>query len=132
MPLYTVETTYRLPVYRQRTYEAATPEAACALAIADEGWGDAQEDVETSGETYVTGIWKGRAAHSGEELSVPDKFDETIQRKAELFEVLVSILREPARRMGLSPYQFENWLPRALAVIARADAIIADRAGEAL
>jgi hypothetical protein len=29
MPAYTVETTYRVPVYRQRTYEAATPAEAC-------------------------------------------------------------------------------------------------------
>lgn len=67
MPIYTVETTYRLPVYRRRDYEAATPEEACSLALDDEGWGDAEEDVDTSGETYVIGIWKGRdAAHSGE------------------------------------------------------------------
>ena len=123
MPLYTVETTYHLPVYRQRTYKAATPEAACALAIADEGWGDSKEDVDTSGETYVTGIWKGRVAYSGKEFAVPDEFGETIQRKAELFDKLVDVLREPARPMGLSEYQFEHWLPRALAVLAKADAI---------
>ena len=40
MPVFTIETTYRLPVDRQRSYEAETLDAACALAIADEGWDD--------------------------------------------------------------------------------------------
>ena len=33
MPIFTIETTYLLPVYRQRSYEAETLYAACALAI---------------------------------------------------------------------------------------------------
>ncbi|TIQ41823.1 MAG: hypothetical protein E5X49_16870 [Mesorhizobium sp.] len=124
MPLYTVETTYRLPVYRQRSYRAASPEEACRLAVDDDGWEDAKEDVETSGETHVTGLWKGRdAACSGPEIAIPDEFDETVQRKAELFDILVAIVREPVRPMGLSQYEFERWLPRALAVLARAEAI---------
>ena len=124
MPIYTVETTYRLPVYRRRDYEAATPEEACSLALADQGWGDAEGDVDTSGETYVIGIWKGRdAAHSGEGIATPEEFGETVQRKADLFDTLVAIVREPARPMGLSRYQFEHWLPRALSVLAKADAI---------
>jgi len=32
---YTVETTFRLPVYRHRTYSAETAEAACRLAVED-------------------------------------------------------------------------------------------------
>jgi len=128
MPKYTVETTYRLPVYRQRTYDAATPIDACRLAIDDEEWGDAREDVETSGETYVTGIWEGAdAAYCGPMVDVPAEFDETVQRKADLFEELVTVLREPARVMGLSRDQFADWLPSVLTVIAEADAILADR-----
>lgn len=123
MPIFTVETTYHLPVYRQRSYKAATPEEACRLAIDDDRWGDAKEDVDTSGETYVTGIWKGgSAAYSGKEVTVPEEFGETVQRKAALFDALVEIVREPARPMGLSQYQFEHWFPRALAVL-KADAI---------
>lgn len=132
MPPYTVETTYRLPVYRQRTYDAATPEEVCRLALEDEGWEDGKEDVETSGETYVTGIWEGEdAAFSGPAVSVPDEFDETVQRKADLFEELVAVLRHPARPMGLSEWEFGHWLPRALAVIGKADAILARRSGAA-
>lgn len=38
MPHYTVEVTYHLPVYRQRSYSAETPAQACRLAIEDDGW----------------------------------------------------------------------------------------------
>lgn len=51
MPAYKIETTYHLPVYRQRSYEADTLEEACRAAIADEGWDDGEEDVDTSGES---------------------------------------------------------------------------------
>ena len=131
MPTYTIETTYHLPVYRQRTYDAPTPSDACRLALDDDGWEDAKEDVETSGETYVTGIWEGDEAYSGEDIPVPDCFDETVQRKAELFDELLTLLKEPARVMGLSRDQFAHWLPRALTVIEKADAIFADNAGHA-
>src|ERR1700742_1846069 len=94
MPLFTIETTYRLPVYRQRTYEADTLDQACDLAIADEGWDDEKSDVETSGDTYVTGAWEGRdAAYSGRALDVPSRFDEQLQRKAAHFEVLLGLLK---------------------------------------
>ena len=33
MPIYTIETTYHLPVYRQRTYNAGTIADACRKAI---------------------------------------------------------------------------------------------------
>jgi hypothetical protein len=124
MTIYTVETTYHLPVCRWRTYEADTPEAACLAAVDDEGWEDGEEDVDTSGETHVTGIWEGEhAAYSAPPLAIPDAFRETIQRKADLFDDLVALLRELARPMGLSRHEFERWLPRALAALADADAI---------
>lgn len=59
MPAYTVEVTYHLPVYRQRSYSAETPAQACRLAIEDDGWEDAREDADSSGESHVTGIWEG-------------------------------------------------------------------------
>lgn len=128
MPIYTVETAYKMPVMRNATYSAETPEDACRLAIGDDDWSAGRREYESGGETYVVGIWKGRnAAWSGPEVAVPDKFGETVQRKAELFDELVAILREPARPMGLSWYQFEHWLPRALAILAKADAIIGCR-----
>ncbi|MES4992578.1 hypothetical protein ACTJJ7_11695 [Phyllobacterium sp. 22229] len=128
MPVFTIETTYHLPVYRQRSYQAATAEDACRLAVDDDGWEDGSEDVDTSGETYVTGIWEGQdAASSGATVKIPDAFCETVQRKAAMFDELLVILREPARPMGLSEYQFGSWLPRALALRRKADAIVTGR-----
>lgn len=124
MPIYTVETTYHLPVYRQRNYVGDTPEAVCRLAIDDDGWEDGEEDVDTSGVIYVTDAWEGEdTAYSVPAIPIPDAFHETVQRKAEMFDALVAILNEPARPLGLSRHEFASWLPRALAILARADAI---------
>lgn len=124
MPVYTVETAYHLPVNRQRSYDAPTPEEACLRAIEDDGWEDAKEDVDTSGETYVSGLWLGDdAAYSSEDLTIPEEFGETVQRKADILDEVVSLLREAARPMGLSRLDFERWLPRAVAALAKADAI---------
>lgn len=49
-----------------------------------------------------------------------------MQRKAELFDTLVRLLREPAQPMGLSRHDFDSWLLRALAAIAAADGIFRD------
>src|ERR1700736_2498415 len=38
MPVFTIETTYRLPVYRHQIYEAATMEEACRFAVDDDDW----------------------------------------------------------------------------------------------
>jgi hypothetical protein len=124
MPKFTIESTYHLPVYRQRTYKAATPEAACRLAMDDDGWGDAMEDVDTSGETYITGIWSGAAAYQGEPAAVSSQFHETIQRKAEHFQELLDQLAYVAQPVGLSKVDFVRWLPKAIAAVEKARAII--------
>ncbi|MGE3874066.1 MAG: hypothetical protein AB7F74_14020 [Parvibaculaceae bacterium] len=72
MPDYTIETTYHLPVFRHRAYSADTPEAACRAAIEDDDWEHGRRDYDSSGETYVTGIWPGRdTAYAGEPLPIP-------------------------------------------------------------
>ncbi len=130
MPLYTIETTYRLPCYRQRTFEAPSLEAACRLALQDEDWDSDNCDYETVGETYITGAWMSPAAYSGPTIRVPDCFDETVQRKAGMFGELLALLKEKAQPLGLSGDEFEGWLPRALAAITRADAVLSDQLGE--
>lgn len=83
MSRFVIETTYHLPVYRQRIYEAASLKDACRLAIADEGWEDEEQDVDTSGDTFVTGIWENaERAYQGTARIIPDEFREIIQRKA--------------------------------------------------
>ena len=59
MPTFTIETTYHLPIYRHRTYEADTLIEACRLAIKDDGWSDEKSGMDNSGETYVSGVWQG-------------------------------------------------------------------------
>lgn len=126
MPVFTIETTYRLPVYRQQTVEAPTVEAACRLAVADDDWDKAKFDHDSAGETYVTGAWCGaEAAYHGNAEPWPAQFDEPVQRKADHFDELLAILRMPARKMGLSQVEFARWLPKALAAVAKADAILA-------
>jgi hypothetical protein len=125
MPIFTIETTYRLPVYRQRSYEAETLDAACALAIADEGWDDEKSDVETSGDTYVTGAWAGRdAAYRGKALAVPSQFGEQLQRKADHFEVLLGLLKVFAHAAGAGPSDGPFWRQRLDAAIVKAEAIL--------
>jgi hypothetical protein len=124
MSRFVIEATYHLPVYRQRAYEAASLEKACRLAIADEDWEDEEQDIDTSGDTFVTGFWENaERAYQGTARRIPEKFREPIQRKADRFERLVVLLREPVQPMGLSEVDFRRWLPRVLAALAEADAI---------
>ena len=124
MPVFVVETTYHLPVYRQRLYDAETVDAACHLAVEDEGWADERSDVDTSGETFVTGIWENAdRAYQGTARMIPDAFRETIRRKADLFDRLVVLLRELAQPLGLSEVAFRRWLASVLAASAEGDAI---------
>jgi hypothetical protein len=51
MTCFTIETTCRIPVYRQRAYQADTPEEACRFAVEDDDWSGQNEDCECSGET---------------------------------------------------------------------------------
>ncbi len=124
MTRFRVDTEYHLPGYRRRFYEAATIEDACRMATSDEEWDDEQCDVDSSGDTYVADI-REQPTDGAEPtyLPVPEAFRETVQRKADLFDDLVAFLREPAREMGLSKRDFEDWLPRAQTGLSRADAI---------
>ncbi|MGY4403514.1 hypothetical protein [Bradyrhizobium sp. USDA 3315] len=126
MPLFTIETTYRLPIYRQRTYDAETLDQACDLAIADEGWDDNRSDVEKSGATFVTGVWEGRdAAYIGAALPIPSRFYEQVERKASHFELLLGLLKILAHAPEGGSADVELWRRRADAAIAKAEAILA-------
>lgn len=77
MPSFTIESTYRLPVFRHRTYDAPTVEDACQLATADEDWQDQKEDHESAGRTCLTGIWPGTdTAYEVTALPLPPGFAE--------------------------------------------------------
>lgn len=125
MTTFTVESTYRIPIYRQRSYHADRLAEACRLAIEDDDWEGQKEDYESAGETYVTGAWAGDVpAYSVAALPIPSHFGEVLQRKAEHFEVLVDLLKVVALPPdgGLTDQPF--WRQRARAAIAKAAAIL--------
>ena len=125
MPLWTIETTYRLPVYRHKTYEANTLAQACRLAIEDDDWSQEKRDYESGGETYVTGIWSGSdAAYSGDSHAIPSHYTEAHQRLAQHFEVLLGLVKVLANPNEGSPDQ-NFWRERAQPAIAKAEAILA-------
>ena len=125
MPTFTIETTYHLPIYRHRTYEADTSDEACRLAIEDDGWSNEKSDIDNSGETYVSGVWQGMdAAYRGPALPIPSQFSEAIQRKADHFETLLGVLNILAHVENLGASDLPYWLPKARAVIAKAEAIL--------
>lgn len=91
----------------------------------DGGWGDEKSDVESSGETFVMGIWAGEAgAYQGSALPIPSHFRETVERRSAHFDALVELLAEAAQPLGLSEAGFRAWLPCARAALAKARAII--------
>ncbi|CAH1661555.1 hypothetical protein [Chelatococcus asaccharovorans] len=123
MPIFTIETTYRLPVYRQRNYEADGLAEACRLTVEDDDWDNEKQDYETAGETYVTGAWEGRdSAYSGPSVPVPSHYRETVQRKADHFEVLLGLVKVLS---GAEASDRAHWQDRAVSAIAKAEAILA-------
>lgn len=126
MPFFTIEATYRIPVYRQRTYDADTVEQACRLAIGDDDWSDQKEDFESSGETHITGAWPGAdCAYRVTAFPVPSQFGETVQRKANHFETLLGILKVLAHLSDGAASDPPFWRQRADTAIAKAEAILA-------
>ena len=128
MPKFTVEATYRMPYYRQRTYDATTVEEACRRAIEDDDWESELADYECAGPTYITGIWKGAdTAYAGEEIAVPSHCQDTTHRMVDHFREMLDQLAFVAQPMGLSKVDFERWLPKAVAAVEKARAIIEER-----
>ena len=118
MPVFTIETAFHLPSYRHRSITADTLDEACRHAIADEDWWDQKFDYDNSGPTYISGAWAGKdAAYEGPDLPVPSRFDETVQREAQHFPVLLILLKRSARADDTA----------AQAAIAKAEAILAGR-----
>ncbi|MBB3999874.1 hypothetical protein [Aureimonas pseudogalii] len=118
----TIETIYRLPVFRHQVINAESLADACAEAVAEENWDGARKASDSSGDVFVSGIWKGTVEPYGARpMTVPPAFEEEIQQEVALDSRLTSILKEPARPMGLLQVEVERWLPRALALIAEAE-----------
>ncbi|CAN7631219.1 MULTISPECIES: hypothetical protein [Rhizobium/Agrobacterium group] len=132
MPAYTIETTYTLPVFRHATYFADTPEAACKAALGDDNWESLKKDYDSSGEIHVTGIWEGEnAAYAGSPVAVPSQFDESVQRRAHHFEILLGLLKMMAHDVHARRRLPVDWLAKSDWAIARGEAILAGSADPA-
>lgn len=126
MPDFTIQTTYRLPVFRRRTCETETLEDACNAAIADDDWDDAKRDYEASGEIHVTGIWRRHTpGTSGQAVRIESQFDEDVQRRARHFEILLGVLKILADDADAARSPSPDWLARANLAITRGKAILA-------
>jgi hypothetical protein len=126
MPVFTIETTYRLPVYRHQTCQAATMDEACRLAVDGDDWSDEKRDYESAGEIYVTGIWSGEnAAYSGATQAIPSQYMEMPQRIASHFEVLLGLVKVLASQSDTERLDRAFWLERAQPAIVKAEAILA-------
>ncbi|MBY3185605.1 hypothetical protein HFO24_28735 [Rhizobium laguerreae] len=126
MPDFTIETTYHLPVFRHRTYEADTLDEACRAAIEDDSWDIAEKDVDSSGAIHITGIWDGaHAAYAGPPLQIPQQFDEPVQRRARHFEVLLGLLKILFDDVRAARPPSLDWLARSAWAITRGEAILA-------
>lgn len=126
MAKFTVETTYRLPVFRQHTYDTASLEEACQQAVEDDDWSDQKEDSDSAGATYVSAAWPGKdTAYRVSPLTIPSEFAEKMHRQAEHFETLLGILKILAHGPGGEGSDLSYWRERADAAIARAEAILA-------
>ncbi|MBB2842093.1 UNVERIFIED_ORG: hypothetical protein GGE64_005882 [Rhizobium etli] len=126
MPDYTIETTLHRPISRKRTYSADTAEAACHAAIKDDDWVEARNDNETSGETYVTGIWEGAdAAYCGSAIPIPSQFRGITERKAGHFEILLGILKIVVTDVQAGRSTSSDWMAKTAWAISRSEAILA-------
>ncbi|ACI59565.1 conserved hypothetical protein (plasmid) [Rhizobium leguminosarum bv. trifolii WSM2304] len=125
MPDFTIETTYHLPVFRHRTYAAATLEAACRAAVEDDNWDLAEKDYDSSGEVHITGVWEGaHSAYTGPSVQVPSQFDEAVQRRARHFEILLGLLKIFFEDAHAARPPSLDWLARSAWEIARGEAIL--------
>ncbi|MGO7335722.1 hypothetical protein [Rhizobium leguminosarum] len=126
MPDFTIETTYHLPVFRRRTYEAGTLDEACRAAIEDDSWDIAEKDFDSSGAIHITGIWDGaHAAYAGPPIQIPQQFDEPVQRRARHFEILLGLLKILFDDIRAARPPSLDWLARSAWAIARGEAILA-------
>lgn len=89
-------------------------------------WEGEKLDYECAGETYVTGIWAGAdSAYSASAIAVPSHFEETIQRKAAHFELMLGLLKMMVADAVARRASPEGWVERASWAVACGEAIIA-------
>lgn len=84
MPVFTIESTYHLPVFRHRSYSAPTLAVACRKAVADGDWSGCKEDRDGGQDS----------AYATSPLPVPAQFRETVERRADHFASMLALLKQ--------------------------------------
>jgi len=126
MPTFTIETTYRLPIYRQRSYEAEYPRRRLCARHCGRRLGR-REIRRRDFRRHLCDRHLGRdAAYRGRALSIPSQFGEQVQRRADHFEVLLGLLKVFAHAPDAEPADGPFWRQRLDAAIAKGEAILAD------
>jgi hypothetical protein len=123
MPKFSVETSYKIPVFRLRQFEAASIEEACRLALEDDNWENAARDYDSATPSSVTGVWPAGAEYVCFSLPIPQAFEDPLKRKADHFEILVSLLAEIAGDNPPRGTAFEDWLARVKDTLAKPNVI---------
>jgi hypothetical protein len=128
MPIFTIESSHHLPIFRHSIIEADTVEKACKLATQNDDWSKGAADTDSAGATYVSGIWLGHNAYEGEGLPIPSQFDETVVRRSVHFDEMLVLLTRATQLMPVDAKDpdISTWLARARTAIEKAEAILAD------
>ncbi len=126
MTTFTIESTYRIPIYRQRSYEAETLAASLPPRHRRRQLGGAEGGLRIRRRNLRDRRLAGRRpAYASPALPIPSHFGEALQRKAEHFEVLLGLLKVFALPTDGGPTDEPFWRQRAHVAIAKAEAILA-------
>jgi hypothetical protein len=119
MPVFMIETTYKLPVYRERVFEARSLEDACLRAVLDTNWDDEKADIEASERTFVSGVWEGAVeADPARAQPIPRQFHDIHQNKGVLFDAMLQLLAA-----GCSSNSCGTWRNAAQRLLAQAEQV---------
>jgi hypothetical protein len=124
MPLFTIESTFDLPVFRHASYDAPDLASACQLALQDDDWSQQRGSWDGSGATYITGAWAGRDtayAAGATEYTVPLPFTAQLDQLAGL---LAEAMAQDLAFSGFGcelPVWFAAWRERVRAVLPNLD-----------
>lgn len=127
MRAFSIEMTASIRATRCRTYQAATLETACELAMSDTDWSGADM---ASDPIPVGSIVAVRA--NGCQLIVPETFAEPGFADGNAFEIAIGLLKIFATDSRAGRQTASHWLDRAFLAIELAEATAENKSGTIL
>ncbi|WP_375599079.1 hypothetical protein [Devosia sp. Naph2] len=124
MRAFSIEMTASIRANRCRTYQAATLETACELAMSDMDWSGADIAGEPNPVGSITAV---RA--DGCQLIVPETFAEPGFANGNAFEVAIGLLKIFATDSRAGRQTASHWLDRAFLAIELAEANAENESG---